>query len=158
MIEVEEKRVNHVFRHRRERQLGQAAALNPHGGVKIDPHRGYRHIEDLDRRRQEAAGLLRNHGRGHRQHLRHGWMVRVTARDLVPLGVPRLRAGSFIILILGDPGFGPRNQIIEAVDSLIYQACFFGLGRHHALALDQVFVRGHQSHEVNGLHHTTATG
>ena len=158
MIEVKEKRVDHVFRHRRKGQLSQTAALNPHGGVKIDPHRRYRHVQDLDRRRQEATRLLRNHSRGYREHLRYCRVVRVTAGDFVPLGVPGLRAGGFVILILGDPGLGSWNQLIEAIDGLVNQARFFGFGRRHALAFDEVFVRGHQPHQVNGLHHATATG
>ena len=85
-------------------------------------------------------------------------MVRIAAGDLVPLGIPRLRAGRLVILILGDPGLGSRNQIIEAIHGLVNQPRFFGLGRRHALALDQVFVRGHQPHQINGFDDAAATG
>ena len=51
LIQIEEKRVDHVFRHRRERQFGQTAALNPHSGIKIHAHGRHRHIQNLHRSR-----------------------------------------------------------------------------------------------------------
>ena len=51
LIQIEEKRVDHVLRHRRERQFGQAAALDPHSGIKIHAHGRHRHIQNLHRSR-----------------------------------------------------------------------------------------------------------
>ena len=52
LIKVEEESIDHIFGHRRQCELCQTPALNTHGGVKIHSHGGYRHVENLDGRRE----------------------------------------------------------------------------------------------------------
>ena len=70
-------------------------------------------------------------------------MIGVSTRDLIALGIPRLSAGRLVVVMLSNPCFSARNQIVKTLDNLVNKASFLGFGRHYALTLNEVFVGRH---------------
>ena len=143
---------------RRERELGQTATFNAHRRLKINRQGLHCHIKNLLGGGKQTTGILANHGRAHGDHLRYLWVANSATRDFVALCVPGLSARSLVVLIIQNPLLCRCNEFVLAVDNSIDQTraqCLFG---GHTLALNNVLVGSHQSHEIHGFYVAAASG
>ena len=122
LVHLEEEGVDHVFRLRRQCELGKAPAFNPHSGLEINCECLHRHIKDLFGSRQEATRVLADHRCTHGHHLRNLWVSDVAAGNLVTLGIPGLGSRRLVVFVCHHPFFGSANKAVFVIDDRVDQS------------------------------------